>query len=372
MLNRWKSTWQDQTYRRLVIALTFSLLLHLLLMTQFYITLPDLNETKKVIEARLVLPKIIPNKSPSVADTKPLAEKKKTIKKPAIAPKLSPEPLSELESIIGDVPIMPNKLVQDVADEIKPVQLSPTDDTQQEVEESKGEEAELIVNSNPYQYVESEFDVYTDKETSLKNSPAGKARIVYQRLPDTEQYRIESVIQAKGLAALIIPDLLQTSDGFLISSGLQPQHYLYQFGDKKNKTFSANFDWQNKKINLQGERSQQQLDLTEGTQDLLSFMYQFMFVAPLQNMQLSITNGKKVAIYDYSFEGEEIINTKMGDIKTHHLTRSDAEGEKKTELWLASEYQYVPVKIRESGKNEKVYELLIKSLKTDNPELGPQ
>jgi len=369
MLNRWKSIWQDQTYRRIVIALVFSLLLHLLLLAQFYTTLQDLNETKKVIEARLVLPQKIPKKSPSAVDTKPLAETSKTVKKPAIEPKLSSETLPE--PIINDVPILPSGLVQDATEAIKPVELSPTD-TQQEVEGSKGEEAELIVNPNPYQYVESEFDVYTDKETSLKNSPAGKARIVYQRLPDTEQYRIESVIQAKGLAALIIPDLLQTSDGILNSSGLQPQHYLYQFGNNKNKTFSANFDWQNKRINLQGERNQQQFDLTEGTQDLLSFMYQFMFVAPLQNMQLSITNGKKVAIYDYSFEGEEIINTKMGEIKTYHLKRSATEGEKKTELWLASEYQHVPVKIRESGKNGKVYELLIKSLKTDNAQLNPQ
>ncbi|MDP3087978.1 MAG: DUF3108 domain-containing protein [Methylotenera sp.] len=369
MLNRWKSAWQDQTYRRIVIALVFSLLLHLLLMAQFYITLPDLDETKKVIDARLVLPQKIPNKSPSASDIKPSAETSKTLKKPAIEPKLSSEPLPE--PIINDVPIFPSDLFQDAAEAVKPVELLPTD-TQLELEESKGEEVGLIVDPNPYEYVESEFDVYTDKETSLKNSPAGKARIVYQRLPDTEQYRIKSVIQAKGLAALIIPDLLQTSDGILSISGLQPQHYLYQFGDNKNKTFSANFDWQNKKINLQGERGQQQLDLTEGTQDLLSFMYQFMFVAPLQNMQLSITNGKKVAIYDYSFEGEEVINTKMGDIKTYHLKRSATEGDKKTELWLASEYQHVPVKIRESGKNGKVYELLIKSLKTDIPELNPR
>jgi hypothetical protein len=371
MLNKWKLIWQDQTYRRLVIALAFSLLLHLLLMAQFQMTLPDSNENKKTIEARLVLPKIIPNKSSSASDIKPLAEKKQVVRKPAVAPKPSPEPLPVQESIIGDAPILPNGLDQDAALAIKPVDLSPPD-TPKEVLESKVEEAGLIVNPNPYQYVESEFDVYTDKDTSLKNSPAGKARMVYQRLPNTAQYRIESVIQAKGLAALIIPDLLQISDGSLISTGLQPQHYLYQFGDKKSKTFSANFDWQNKIINLQSERSQQQLDLTEGTQDLLSFMYQFMFVAPLQNMQLSITNGKKVTIYDYGFEGEEIINTKMGDIKTDHLVRSAAEGEKKTELWLASEYQYVPVKIRESGKNGKVYELLIKSLKTDNPEFSPK
>lgn len=371
MLNKWKSAWQDKAYRRLAIALTISLVIHLLFLAKFYITLPDLNDKPRMIEAQLVLPKKTPHQPPSLIDAKPLAKTKQTAKKSAIQSPSPPQHLPVQESIIGDAPILPNGLVQDTALAIKPVEASPPD-TQQEVSDSQNEQADLIVNTNPYQYVEAEFDVYTDKEFSLKSSPAGKAKMVYQRLPNTQQYHLESVIQAKGLAALIIPDLLQTSDGLLTSSGLQPQHYLYQYGNKKSKTFSANFDWQSKKLNLQSEASQQQFDLTEGTQDLLSFMYQFMFVAPMQNMQLSITNGRKVAIYDYSFEGEEIINTKMGDLKTHHLLRMAAEGEKKTELWLASEYQYVPVKIRESGKDGKVYELLIKTLKTNNPQPSPQ
>ena len=72
-------------------------------------------------------------------------------------------------------------------------------------------------------------------------------------------------------------------------------------------------------------------------------------------MQLNITNGKKVGVYDYSFEGEEVISTKMGELNTVHLLRSSAEKEKTTELWLALDYQYVPVKIRETEKDGKVY-----------------
>jgi hypothetical protein len=190
---------------------------------------------------------------------------------------------------------------------------------------------------------------------------------VYQLLSNSEQYHLTSLIQAKGLAALLIPDLQQTSDGFLNNTGLQPEHYLYQFGDKKNKTYSADFDWDHNQLKLHGVNGDQILELPEGTQDLLSFMYQFMFVAPLQNMQLSITNGKKISTYVYSFEGEETIETKMGKLATVHLMRTGTEGEKKTELWLALDYQYVPVKIRETEKQGKVYELLASSLKTKLP-----
>jgi hypothetical protein len=366
MLNRLKLALQDAAYRRLGIALVFSFILHLLLMGKFYMNLPDINEHHQVLEARLVLPTISAKETIQKVQATPLVESKPQLEaSPDIeqAPLPEPSPVSELP--ISELSALPDESIQENVLTNPVGQPSPSDAET----DDQTEEAGLTVNPNPYQYVESEFDVYTDKETSLENSPAGKARIVYQRLPDADQYRIESLIQAKGLAALVIPDLLQTSNGDLNSSGLQPQRYLYQFGDKKNKTFTATFDWQAKKIKLQSENGVQQLDLAEGSQDLLSFMYQFMYVAPLQNMQLSITNGKKIAIYEYSFEGEETINTKMGSLKTVHLVRVAAEGEKKTELWLASEYQYVPVKIRESGKDGKVYELLVKRIKTDMPAL---
>jgi hypothetical protein len=229
------------------------------------------------------------------------------------------------------------------------------------------EESAIAINSQAYHYIETEFDVRTDIGAKVNASAAGKAKITFQLLPNNKQYKLKSLIQAKGLASLLIPDLLQTSEGNLTQSGLQPEHYLYQFGNKANKTFNAYFDWHNQQLSLHSANGDQLLNLPSGTQDLLSFMYQFMFVAPMQSMHLSITNGKKIGSYDYSFEGEEIITTKIGDINTMHLMRIGAESEKKTELWLALDYQYVPVKIRETEKQGKVYELLMTSLKTETP-----
>jgi hypothetical protein len=351
--------WQDASYRRLALALGFSLLLHLFLIGRFGFSLPELNDQHDLIEARLVLSKaVIETVSvKSAADNKP-------VKKPVVLPKPAPnkeassaEKLSTAETIptpqIIEEPPLPSAAV--VVDAVKPLLVNQFDDSG------------LINNPKPYQYIETNFDVYTDKEPTLNSSVAGNAKMVYQILPNGERYQIRSLIQAKGLAALLIPDLLQTSDGYWDKTGLQPTHYLYQFGDKRDKTFSADFEWESKKLTLHSEKGDQLLDFTNGTQDLLSFMYQFMFVPPLQNMQLSITNGKKLGVYDYSFEGEETIVTKMGDLRTIHLLRMAPEGEKRTELWLALDYQHVPVKIRETDKEGKVYELLATSLKTELP-----
>jgi len=353
------SGWQATSYRRLAIALVLSLLLHLFLIGKFYFKLPDLNEERHVIEARLVLPKPVKAKSPVVATP---------IVKPDVLPAPPPQPK---EMPAEDAPLAPEALSQAQAVPTpQPAEPLPPSDAvvsnvEPDVADNQIEETGLIVNKNPYKYVETEFDVYTDKEPKLSSNPAGKAEMLFQILPNGEQYQIKSLVQLKGLAALFIPDLIQTSDGYLDRAGLLPVHYLYQFGDKKNKTYSADFDWESKKINLHSEKGDQKLALAEGTQDLLSFMYQFMFVAPLQNMQLSITNGKKIGVYEYSFEGEETIATKMGDLNTIHILRMAAEGEKKTELWLALDYQYVPVKIRETEKDGNVFELLATSLKAE-------
>lgn len=371
---RWKtlvqSIWQNVNYRRFAIALLLSVLLHLLLVGQFFVNFTMPQAERSVIEARLVL-------SP-VASVPPALTKKAP--KPVLAAPVAKEILpvamtAESETITSEVAASETTPSEAVVTRNTQPQLSDavpigrtTSPSASDVERSSdAEETGSSINPQAYRYVETDFDVRTEITENVNASAAGKAKIVYQLLPNNTQYQLKSLIQAKGLASFLIPDLLQTSEGTLGRTGLQPEHYLYQFGDKANKTFSANFDWRNQQLSLHSANGRQLFELPSGTQDLLSFMYQFMFVAPMQNMRLSITNGKKIGTYDYSFEGEVAIDTKMGKFNTLHLSRMAAEGEKKTELWLALDYQYVPVKIRETEKQGKVYELLVTSLKTEMP-----
>ena len=71
--------------------------------------------------------------------------------------------------------------------------------------------------------------------------------------------------------------------------------------------------------------------------------------------------------YNYSFSGEENIVTPLGEIKTIHIFHESEDSDEKTELWLALDYQYVPVKIRKTEKNGKVYELVANRINTSRP-----
>ncbi len=369
-----KDLWRDKSYRRVLYALGLSLVLHFYVIGQLYLNWPDQKKQAQVIEARLVIPeklaateaKAVATESVSIEAPKP--KKIKPVK--ALPAQIAPENVADNTPIVNTptatapIKVTPERVEQELPD-TTPELVAENNPDENLTEDTELSSEGLIVNHNTYRYVETRFDVYTDKEPALGSGAAGEAKIIYQQLPDSAQYHIKSMIQAKGLAAVFVPDLLQTSEGEIVEAGLQPKHYLYQFGNKKNKTYRADFDWPAKKLNLHHIKGGQTLDLVEGTQDLLSFMYQFMFLQPLQNMQLNVTNGRKIGVYTYSFEGEVTISTKLGEINTIHLSRERAEGEKKTELWLALDYQYVPVKIRETEKDGKVYELIVSDLKTE-------
>jgi len=349
MWSKLQGLWQRTSSHFLVLTLFLSLLLHLVLLGQFNFNLEDLGAEQHVIKAQIVLPLPSEFKPP------------KSVAYPRAKRLILPKPAQSIQPVPDTPSVTQISPVSAVSEETIP------SGAPEEIDQSQNEDEQIAINTNAYHYVDARYDVRTDVNAKFDDSSVGKASMEYQLLLDGTHYQSRSLIEPKGLVSLFIPNLLQTSDGLLTSSGLQPQHYLYQFGSKKNKTFSADFDWPNQKLILHSDSEIKQVDLPDGTQDLLSFIFQFMFVEPFHKMQISVTNGKKLGIYDYSFEGEEMVPTKMGNLNTFHILRLSAEGDEKTELWLALDYQHVPVKIRKTEKEGKVYELLISSLKTEKP-----
>jgi Protein of unknown function (DUF3108) len=359
---------QDPSYKRLGLALAASLALHIFLLGKLDLTLPSLKKELHVIEARIQMPKAVVKPAEKPIET-PIPEEV-IAPEPELEPPVEakPEVIPEPESLPEPVVVNPAPVV---AEAVQPPASTPVPSPVNKEPEPAPPEPEpepqpidigLVINENAYQYVETDFDVRTE----IDGSAVGKATITYN-LTDGSHYQLKWLTEGRGLAALIFPDLLQTSEGVLIKTGLQPSKYLYQFGNKTDKTRTASFDWPNKIATLQTSKGTQTVDLDEGTQDLLSFMYQFMYVAPLQTMQIPIATGKKLARYDYSFEGEEILNIKIGELKTIHIVHSGGESDEKTELWLAIDYQYIPVKIRKIEKNGDVVEMVATRINTNRP-----
>ena len=365
MWNKWLRLIQEPAYKRLGIALCISALLHVFLVGKFYLLLPDNKPELHTIQARLQMPKTVTKtteaEKPQAAtpvEAKPAAPKpNKPPPKPvepvteeaeAAAPIQEPLPV-ENAAPTAQPPLKP-MLSEPLATSGKSVDISdpiatPADALPQPVDEG------MVINEHAYQYVETTFNV----STKIGGSPEGIATMTYS-LQNGDHYQINSVAKARGLAALVLSELVQTSEGTLTKTGLQPSIFSYNYGGKASKSRVATFDWQAKTVSMQTAAGIETDDLPDQAQDLLSFMYQFMYVPPLHTMQIHIVNGKSLRSYDYSFEGEQGITLPMGEVNTIHIQHSNNETDEKIELWLAVDYQHLPVKILKIDKNGKTYE----------------
>ncbi|HZV62558.1 MAG TPA: DUF3108 domain-containing protein [Methylophilaceae bacterium] len=161
------------------------------------------------------------------------------------------------------------------------------------------------------------------------------------------RYRIESVTQGQGVYALFGKRTL-TSEGEVTPEGLKPSKFVLDRGDNPKKSLSANFDWAANKLTMLVKGKPVTAPLEKGTQDLTSFVYQFMFKQPAADvLKLPVTTGKKLKTYHYKATGRDVaVQVPAGNFKTIHLVNADVEEpDDEKELWLGAESYYLPVRI---------------------------
>jgi hypothetical protein len=356
----------DIAFKRLCLAILLSALLHFLLISKGgFIDLPTSSDSRVVLKANIVVshPKSLKKSMDEVATElpEPQSEPKAIAEvKPEPVPEVvkevsKPEASEEALASLPEAPVIKPETNQSLAKNIFEESAELPEDNIEVSDYARDADPEPL----PYQYVETNFDVYVNDGEAR----AGKAKIVYDAT-QADHYQLRWEVEATGVLALFYPNLVQTSEGKVSEHGLQPNQYLYRLGDNKDKTYSAMFNWSDHLVKLSSSKGEKTAELTQNTQDLLSFMYQFMYVPPLSEMLINITNGKKVDEYDYDFVGEETLELKFVNVKTYHIKHFKVDSDDKTELWLAKDYHFVPVKIRKTEKDGTVIEQVATSLIT--------
>ena len=187
------------------------------------------------------------------------------------------------------------------------------------------------------------------------------ANVVENYQQTGEQYKLESVTQGVGLAALFGKRILR-SDGLINEEGLQPKHFEQHQGDNEKKSVYADFDWQANQLSMKNKGNITTESLLKATQDLISFSYQWMFMPPqTEEISLPVTTGKKMRVYRYRVAERDVnLSLEAGQFKTVHLvnTTLDGKGNEK-EFWLAVDHFYLPVKIIQRDENGNVIEQML-------------
>lgn len=161
------------------------------------------------------------------------------------------------------------------------------------------------------------------------------------------RYRIESVTKGLGVYALFGERRL-ISEGKVSSAGLKPAHFELHQGDNEKKSLYADFNWATNILTMKVKGKLSTAPLEKGTQDLSSFIYQFMFVQPAgKDFRLPVTTGKKLRNYHYKVtERNALIEVPAGKFKTIHLEDADKDAaEDQKELWLGAESHFLPVRL---------------------------
>lgn len=170
---------------------------------------------------------------------------------------------------------------------------------------------------------------------------------------DGDRYVLESSTETTGLVALFRSvRIVQHSTGTLTRDGLQPLEFV---AERNGTTERANFDWQAMKVSMSNGNT---ASLQSGAQDFISMFYQFaLYSLDAPEVTVMVCTGRKYERYVFQVLGVETLTIGGRAVSAYHLQTRAGDVEA-TEVWLAREFQQLPVKIRYTDRKGDSYQLV--------------
>ncbi|GEM_PF-3108306 len=191
---------------------------------------------------------------------------------------------------------------------------------------------------------------------------------------DTARGRYELWLRTVDPAGLL--DL--KSSGSLQAFGIAPEKYLERI-EITNRELRAEFDWTARVVQFTGRGAGQPAGFLEGVQDPLSLQFHLPLLA--QAYPSRFTPGADISfqvarrnIETYVFRAEAFEPVRIGDRDVRALKLDRARGPKATrrvEIWMAPEYQWLPVRLRFTDTNDEVWDSVLAALPGDEQPRDP-
>ena len=202
-----------------------------------------------------------------------------------------------------------------------------------------------IVETVPAVELPSRVSISYNATTAVAD---GVAHYAWKR--DGEKYTFESTIQASGFFVnMFAGTITQQSSGTVTTSGIAPGRFSIRRGEKPPET--AEFDRSKGKVRLSRESETRELDMPPKLQDTQSFLFQLAFESSKlrtldDRIEIWVTNARGLNRYVFKRVGESTIETRLGSVETIHLVRETAEVRDTYEAWLSPKHHYLPVKLK--------------------------
>lgn len=312
---------------RLGCAALVSLALHGLAMSGAWLPLAQLPGEPRPITARLV-----------PVDVQPAARRPEPPPEPPRAAPVSPRaapvlpaPLAAAAEIPADT-VPPEPAAERAAADPEPPQqiaLAP---------ESSAVAARILPRRGRITY--SLF--YGDNRTYV-------GKVIQSWEVENDTYRIASEAETAGVVEVFRPQRLRyLSQGIITREGLRPESFLMRRTRRgQTEAAQARFDWQGGSLAYGTAQAPKSAPLPAGSHDFMSFIYQHAILPPAAGrFRVSITSGSRFEVYDVEVAAEESIETPLGTLRALPVKQVPRPGSESIQIWLASEYRYLPVRIR--------------------------
>jgi len=194
----------------------------------------------------------------------------------------------------------------------------------------------------PPAQVDIDYDV-------LRNGSA-MAEVADRFRHDGKTYHVVEEWHGKGFLALL-GGITRTSSGTLGSGALRP----LEFSDVRTgrDPVRATFDWADRSLKLESNGETRTQPMPAHAQDKLSMLYAFAFDVPGAGpVPVNATDGKGVSHYVFDAAGRQKIDTPAGQFDALRLVkRKEGPDDHGTEIWLASDRGYLPIRILITDKD---------------------
>ena len=355
--------------RLLVFALVASLLVHIgVLLSSMGWRIIGIDNGPKAPDGAVLIATLAPRVAPSLpvpptpmvapAVAKPKPAAKRAVQPPVVAAAPEPEQSDANDAGLGAMPTMGTtpEVLPLVPALVKPLDLPVAENEKLDVSPPNKIEPVSTVAQGESDYTPrldatpGTIDIRYKVTSSVVDAIA---RYQFSR-DKNNKYEIESSIEATGFFATIFEGRMQqTSRGSISEQGLLTEFYSIRRGSGAAET--AAFDYASNKIVFNRRKGVAIENLPHRVQDMQSFLFQMGFDAPnvSQNpnsdgseLDVIATNARKIYRYKFKFVAKETLNLPFGKIDTIHLKSNADDPTDVYEVWLATAYNHIPVKVK--------------------------
>lgn len=196
-----------------------------------------------------------------------------------------------------------------------------------------------------------------------KDINIGTSDLLLRRDPQRGHYVYTWRISARGIFRLLYShDVVQTSWFSLHDQHVRPEKYR---ADDASSAVSLNYDWPEHHARGTSEGKPLDLQLADGTQDVMSIQIEVMLDLKSGDMpdEFRIFDKNAIKQFQYTNEGKARIRTELGELDTVIVASQHAGSDRILRMWFAPALNYLPVKAERTRGGKLEFAMRISTLR---------